>query len=105
MKPRTSFNIDFNYALSENINLEVTASVQLQHSEPHYRISSFCLKHRPHSRELLPEIDIMALQNGEFLSWIHTDSRKETLLSMAVGKAIEERGEVEIANIKTSGWF
>ena len=102
MKPHTSFNVDFNYALSENISLEVTASVQLQHSEPHYRVSNFCLKHRPGSHELLPEIDIMAVQNGELLSWVHTDSRKETLLSMAVGKAIEERGEVEIANIKPS---
>ena len=97
MKTETSFDVYFNYALSENITVNLSAHVQLEHSEPHYIVSGFHFKNNPEGSPLLPDISIMALPNGTGFSWVHTDSRKETRLSAAVGDAIAARGNVEVA--------
>jgi hypothetical protein len=61
MKPENSFNVDFDYALSETITLKLTASVQIKHSIPHYRVSNFHFKNNPSGPSLLPDIDIKAI--------------------------------------------
>ena len=40
----------------------------------------------------------MAISNKKNTSWVHVDSRKETVLSMAIGKAIEAKAIVETVN-------
>jgi hypothetical protein len=97
MKPQNSFSVEFNYALSDTITLKLTASVELKHSLPHYNVSNFHFKNHSSGTSLLPDIDIMAIRRNNEISWIHTDSYKETLLSMAVGKAIEAGKTFEIA--------
>jgi len=97
MKPAISFDVDFDYALSENITLGLTANVQLHHSTPHYSITNFHFKKSPNGAPLLPDIEIMAVKRKDGISWVHTDSCKETILSSAVGKAIEAKNNVEIA--------
>jgi hypothetical protein len=97
MKPETSFNIDFDYMLSENTPIELSATVQLQHSVPHYYATNFHFKNNPHTHSLLSDIDIMAIKAKDGIKWVHTDSCKETLLSAAVGKAIEAKGYIEIS--------
>jgi hypothetical protein len=99
MKTPDSFNVEFEYALSENITIELTADVKLLHSEPHYNISNFQSKSNPSTYDLLPDIDIMAVKLRDRISWVHTDSMKETLLSVAIGHAIEANADVEIANL------
>jgi hypothetical protein len=98
MKKDISFDVDFNYALSENIIIRLTAYVQLTHSTPHYIISNFHFKDNPGGCSLLNDINIMATKDEKGINWVHTDSKKETMLSLAIGKAIEEKGLVEIAD-------
>lgn len=98
MKKDISFNIDFEYALSENINIILTAHVQLKHSTPHYVVTDFNFRKNPGNSPLLNDINIIALKNNNRIRWIHADSQKETLLSMSVGKAIEAMNLVELGN-------
>ena len=98
MKSDISFDVDFDYALSENITIHLTADVQLQHSIPHYIVSNFHFKENPDGSPLLNDIDIMAIKTSTGISWLHSDSRKETVLSMAIGNAIEKKISVEFAN-------
>ncbi len=95
MKSDLSFDVDFNYALSENITITLTANVQLLHSTPHYLVSNFHFKTNLTGPPLLNDINIRAVRKKDKISWIHTDSRKETMLSMAIGKAIEAKNLAE----------
>ena len=97
MEPENSFNVDFDYALSDNVTLKLTATVELKHSLPHYVISNFHFKNNPSGTTVLPDIDIMAIKQNNCISWVHTDSYKETILSIAVGKSIEASGEFYIS--------
>lgn len=97
MKKDISFNVEFNYALSEDIIIRLTADVQLTHSTPHYIISNFHFKNNPGGNALLNDINIMAIKDEKGITWVHTDSQKSTMLSLAIGKAIEEKDLVEIA--------
>ena len=89
MNTNTTFNIDFDYALSDNILIRLTATVQPQHSVPHYLVTNFHFRSNPDGSPPLPDISLVALKREGSISWVHTDSRKETMLSVAVGKAIE----------------
>ena len=100
MKRDISFDVDFDYALSENITIRLTANVQLRHSTPHYVVSNFHFKHNPSGSPLLDDVNIVALRNKKSISWVHVDSRKETVLSLAIGKAIEAKTVVETVNKK-----
>jgi len=98
MEKDISFDVDFDYALSENIAIRLTAKVQLRHSTPHYLVSDFHFKDKPNGSPLLNDVNIMAISNKKNTSWVHVDSRKETVLSMAIGKAIEAKAIVETVN-------
>ena len=97
MKPIKSFNVDFDYALSDHLNLKLTAKVELHHSDPYYLITDFYLKNYHGENPLLADIKIKAVQEDDNISWVHTDSEKESMLSVSIGKAIEEKGNVEIS--------
>ena len=98
MNQTKSFNIDFNYELSKNILLQLSAKVELHHSLPYYSVTDFYLKDHPDGHLLLADIKIIAVKEKDGISWVHTDSRKESLLSNAIGKAIEQTGNVEITS-------
>jgi hypothetical protein len=98
MQPENCFTVDFDYSLSETITLKISASVQLRHSQPHYHISDFHVLNNSKGRSLLPDINIMAIKKGNTISWVHTDSLKETILSTAIGKAIEATNSFEITS-------
>lgn len=100
MKQDISFDVDFDYALSENITIRLTANVKLRHSTPHYVVSNFHFKNNSHGSLLLDDVNIVAISNKKGISWVHGDSRKETVLSMAIGKAIEAKTVVETVNKK-----
>lgn len=103
MKTNTSFDVDFNYALSENLIVCLTANVNLRHSLPHYFVTNFHFKNNPDGRAALPDISLVAIKKDDEINWLHLDSHKETLLSMAVGKAIEEKVNVEFLNVNSKG--
>lgn len=98
MKSDISFDVEFDYALSENITIHLTAKVELNHSTPHYTVSDFHFKETPGGSPLLNDIDIIAIKTSKGISWLHSDSRKETMLSIAIGNAIEKKTTVEFAN-------
>jgi hypothetical protein len=62
MKAQSSFSVEFDYTLSENVILRLTANAKLHHSIPHYRISDFQFKNFSSEYPLLPDIDIMAVK-------------------------------------------
>jgi len=97
MKTQQPFDIWFEYPMSENILIKLTARVQLHHSDPYYVISDFFLQKTAAGKPMLPEISIKALRRENGISWVHTDSGKETILSMTIGKAIEAYGNTEVA--------
>lgn len=89
------FEIHFDFPLDHSeftIALQATAS--LHHSEPYYVVDSFHMGgskvHRAIS--ILPVQEIKKVKKGSTRTWVHKDSEKESLLSLALGKAIEDSG-------------
>ena len=85
-----AFSIRFDFlveAASAKILLE--ADVQEHHSEIFYKVSNFRITGQ--GRSILPEINI----RKEGSQWVHVDSGKATDLSIAVGQAIDARGQAE----------
>lgn len=97
MNPEKTFEITFNYPLSNDLQIRLNALVELHHSDPFYIISGFHLRQHNSQRPLLPDIKIQALQTPDGVSWVHADSQQESLLSDAAGKAIEALGDIEIS--------
>ncbi|HEX5154404.1 MAG TPA: hypothetical protein VFW07_23320 [Parafilimonas sp.] len=95
MKPNISFDVDFDYALSEKVTIRLTANVQLRHSTSRYIVSNFRFKNNLHGSPPLDDVNIIAIRSKKNSSRVHVDSRKETELSMAIGKAIETKPVVE----------
>jgi len=91
-----SFEITFNFPVAHaTFTIPLKASVQLHHSDPYYVVDSFFFETRdvPPSRlSLLPKVEIKCLKSGKKGSWVHLNSGRESLLSQAIGKAIEQSG-------------
>ncbi|HEX7844785.1 MAG TPA: hypothetical protein VF476_03230 [Chitinophagaceae bacterium] len=89
------FEIIFDFAVDNSdfiINLRATAT--LHHSDPYYVVDDFHLTERnpqTESPSVLPRQEIKLLQRDGKRSWVHKDSELETMLSVAIGKAIDER--------------
>lgn len=90
------FEINFEYSLTAQITIHLSATVKLHHSDPYYIISDFHLQNHTAEYPLLPDIKIKAIKDIDSISWVHIDSLQESVLSMAVGKAIENKGDIEI---------
>ena len=96
----TASKISFCYIISPDFQIQLNAEVQLQHSEPHYLIRNISNNIEAAHIPVLPDISIKAIKNGnEEITWVHTDSERQTILSQVVGKAIEKTIKVE-----TSGY-
>jgi hypothetical protein len=80
--------------------LVLTGDVSLHHSTPHYIVSGIRIAGKERDNNpLLPDIDIMCINVEGRLTWVHVDSGMETVLSSAVGQAIEGivKDEVQVA--------
>lgn len=96
------FSIVFKFNLNASGKImDLCAEVELKNSEPHYKINHINRVGQTRGPDILPEMDIKCIMvNGEF-KWVHTDSGKETYLSMAIGKAIESQpGQLQVASQK-----
>jgi hypothetical protein len=95
----TVFKISFYYKVSPDFHLEMNAQVQLHHSEPHYVIRNIGNNLDVKNISVLPDCSIKAIKNGnEEITWVHTDSERQTILSQVVGKAIEKTVKVEVSD-------
>ncbi|MHA4811528.1 hypothetical protein ACX0G9_25760 [Flavitalea flava] len=81
------FTITFQYALDgSSIIVPLTAEVQGNPESPFYVVQNF---HTQHHREgtVLPAVEIKRLEGF----WVHRDSEKESLISQAIGLAIDRK--------------
>ena len=93
------FEIKFNFPLEHSLHtIALKATAELHHSEPYYVIDGFYFDgHKPvkPSLSLLPSIQIKYKKIANKGVWVHKDSERESALSQAIGKAIEESGKLE----------
>jgi hypothetical protein len=90
---KESFTIRFNFPLDHSsIIVKLEAIVTIHHSETYYQVHGFNYTHHEIENEvsLLPEQELILLERDGMKRWVHKDSERETQLSTAIGKAIEE---------------
>lgn len=88
------FEIIFDFPLGSTGHIfALRATAELHHSEPYYVVSSFHASDKTPDSEQpssLPVQEIKCIKSKKGFTWVHCDSEKETLLSLAIGKAIEQ---------------
>ena len=93
------FEIKFNFPLEHSLHtIPLKATAELHHSEPYYVIDGFYFDSQKPGRStlsLLPSIQIKYKKIAGKGIWVHKDSERESALSQAIGKAIEESGYLE----------
>jgi hypothetical protein len=86
-------NFDFPVALSD-LKISLKATAELHHSDPYFVVHDFYLannfKNKAHHHSILPDQEVKRIQRGQDFSWVHRDSGRESLLSLAIGAALEE---------------
>jgi hypothetical protein len=91
------FEINFEFPVAHSdMTISIRATAELHHSDPYYIIHSFYFpgsKPGKKNLSLLPVQEIRSLKKGEKRIWVHRDSGRESLLSKALGRAIENLPE------------
>jgi hypothetical protein len=90
---KQDFTIRFDFPLEQSsVIIKLEAKVSIHHSITYYRVHAFNYTHHEVENDisLLPEQEIMMVEKDGAKRWVHKDSERETQLSMAIGKAIEE---------------
>lgn len=89
------FTIVFDLPLDHSaISVQLTAEAILHHSSPYYRIDSFHLKNETkgsNKLSILPPVEIELMEEDGKTIWVHRDSKRSSALSVAIGKAIDEK--------------
>ena len=89
-----SFTIKFEFALDDSdLIISVIATAELHHSDPYYVVDDFHLTSAtPANNDLsiIPVQEIKQITKGSSQVWVHKDSGRESTLSTAIGKAIED---------------
>jgi len=91
-----SFNINIQSALSENINVKLKAEIICDYLNNCYVINHLEVLNNDSSNIFNNEIKIKPVVQGNEICWVHTHSMRPSILSTAIGKAIEARGNVEM---------
>lgn len=90
------FYIQFEFPVAHSaFTVTLKATAELHHSDPYYVIHSFQYTENDRlnaSISVLPTQEIKRLKKGRSVTWVHKDSERESLLSLAIGKAIESSG-------------
>lgn len=93
---RKPFVIEFDFPLENtSVKIHLRAITEPNAKENSFLVHSFCsssVVSEDPRKFLLPCQHIMYVNNQGTRNWVHTDSQKETLLSMAIGEAIEKLG-------------
>ena len=98
------FEIKFDFPLAHSEQtIFIKASAKLHHSEPYYVVDDFRFggrKTQKNHLSILPVQEIKLIKRNGTRTWVHRDSEKESLLSLAMGRAIDEKleGEEEAAS-------
>lgn len=93
------FEIKFNFPLEHSLHtIPLKAMVEVHHSETYYVVERFHFDGQKLTRpaiSLLPGVQLVYKKLGGNGTWVHKDSERESALSQAIGKAIEESGRME----------
>jgi hypothetical protein len=95
----TPFEISFDFPVAlSNFKISLRATVELHHSEPFFVVHDFyqadgLKKAEYHS--VLPDHEIKRVNLNSSYTWVHRDSERESLLSLALGAAIEKFLSIE----------
>lgn len=87
------FIIQFDFPLKgSNKVIPITATAELHHSDPYYKVHSIrsAAGKTPPSHFILPDQEIKKIGEKGKAVWVHKDSGMPTLLSEAMGRAIDE---------------
>ena len=85
------FEIDFDFPLAHSdLIISLRATAELHHSDPYYVVDDFYVRDsKKPELSILPSQQIKKVTRGTAKVWVHKDSGRESLLSIAIGKAIE----------------
>lgn len=87
------FEIRFDFPLAySDLTIALKATAEIHHSETFYRVDNFqfaASRSGKHDLSVLPAQEIKQASRGESRIWVHKDSERESLLSIAIGKAID----------------
>ena len=84
------FEIRFDFTLAPDLIVSLKATAELHHSDPYYRIDNIFVEGHHTEYPALPEFEIRQVEHDSTHTWVHCDSEKESLLSIAAGHAIEK---------------
>ena len=89
-----TIHINFDYALSENIVVKLKGDISCNCGKPAYIITSLQVTKDGVVNSFPNEIMIIPLVENDHIEWVHVESMRKSILSQALGKAIESTGEV-----------
>jgi hypothetical protein len=88
------FEIEFDFPLAgSDLIISFKAKATLHHSDPYYVVEDFHnASIRPHENDpsVFPSQEIRQVDRSSSCVWVHKDSDRESLLSLAIGKGIEK---------------
>jgi hypothetical protein len=87
------FDIQFDFPLAgSDLIISFKATATLHHSDPYYVVEDFHnASIRPYKDDpsVFPAQEIKQVNRSSSCVWVHKDSDRESLLSLAIGKGIE----------------
>ncbi len=90
MIPSTkTFIVKFIHYLNEKVSLTMQACVCISDRSRKILVKDIHIQDKISSISRLPDLEIMAVHDGETMQWVHFDSERESDLSREVGNAIE----------------
>ena len=93
MKKPFGIRFDFPLAHSEQ-TISIKATATLHHSDPYYVVDDFQFAGRKIQKNQLSVLPVQEIElEKKSGAWVHRDSGKESLLSQAIGAAIEKSGK------------
>ena len=87
--PTKMFIVKFIHLLNEKMSLAMQACVCVSERSRKILIKDIRIQDKCTSASLIPDLEIMAVNDGEITQWVHSDSERESDLSREVGNAIE----------------
>ncbi len=105
------FEIKFDFALAHSdLIISLSATAELHHSDPYYVIDNFHfagIKPKESEVSIIPAQEIKQITRGDTKVWVHRDSERESMLSLAIGKTIERSAKNHMNNNhrdRARGW-
>lgn len=91
---RQPFEIKFEFPVAHSsLTISLKATAELHDQDAYYIINNFSLEEplaNGNGLSVLPAQEIKLSRRGNKTIWVHKDSDRESLLSLAIGEAIEK---------------